>query len=141
MRILIVKLSSLGDIAHALPAVRLLKARTGATIDWVVQPEYAPLLDACSLVNRTIPFPRRHFFRDFLPFRRALRENKYDLVLDLQGLMKSAIAARLARAAWRVGPAWSREGSHLLYDAQPDRRDGPRRMIQRLQKLKSRAIL
>lgn len=127
MRILIVKLSSLGDIAHALPAVRLLKARTGAAIDWVVQPEYAPLLDACTLVDRTIHFPRKHFFRDFLPFRRALRENQYDLVLDLQGLMKSAIAARLSRAAWRVGPAWSREGSHLLYDARPDRRDGPRR--------------
>ena len=39
-RILVIKLSSLGDIAHALPAVRALKERTGADIDWVVQPEY-----------------------------------------------------------------------------------------------------
>ena len=126
-RILVIKLSSLGDLAHALPAVRALKARTGAAIDWVVQPEYAPLLARCPDVDRTIEFPRRNFARGFLSFWRALRREKYDAVVDLQGLLKSALAARLARGARRVGPAWAREGAHRFYDARPAKAAGPRR--------------
>ena len=126
-RILVVKLSSLGDVAHALSAVRALKERTGAAIDWVVQPEYAPLLACCPDVARTIVFPRRNFARGFFPFLRELRREKYDVVVDLQGLMKSALAARLARGARRVGPAWAREGVGRFYDAQPAKTPGPRR--------------
>ena len=126
MRILVVKLSSLGDVAHALPAVRALKDRTGAEIDWVVQPEYAPLLACCPDVARTIAFPRRHVARGIFPFLRELRREKYDVVVDLQGLLKSAVAARLARGRRRVGPAWAREGAHRFYDAQPARAAGPR---------------
>ena len=127
MRILVIKLSSLGDVAHALPAVRALKERTGADIDWVVQPEYAPLLACCPDVARTIAFPRRNVARGFFPFLRELRREKYDVVVDLQGLLKSAVAARLARGRRRVGPAWAREGAHHFYDAQPARAAGPRR--------------
>jgi heptosyltransferase I len=119
-RILVIKLSSLGDIAHALPAVRALKERTGAAIDWVVQPEYAGLLAYCPDVERLIAFPRRNFVRGFFPFLRELRRERYDLILDLQGLMKSAVAARLASGAWRVGPGWAREGAHWLYDVQTE---------------------
>ena len=126
-RILVIKLSSLGDIAHALPAVRALKERTGAAIDWVVQPEYAALLARCPDVERTIVFPRRNFARGFFAFWRALRREKYDVVVDLQGLLKSALAARLARGARRVGPAWAREGAPRFYDAQPAKVAGPRR--------------
>ena len=126
-RILVIKLSSLGDIAHALPAVRALKERTGAVIDWVVQPEYAGLLAGCPDVEGRIEFPRRNFARQFFPFLRALRRARYDVIVDLQGLMKSAIVARLARGARRVGPAWAREGAHRFYDAQPPRGSGPRR--------------
>lgn len=127
MRILVIKLSSLGDIAHALLAVRTLKERTGAEIDWAVQPEYAALLACCPDVARTIAFPRRGFFRNLFPFLRELRRERYDVIVDLQGLMKSALAARLARGGKRLGPAWAREGSRWLYNAQPPRRDGPRR--------------
>ena len=126
-RILVIKLSSLGDIAHALPAVRALKERTGAAIDWVVQPEYAALLARCPDVERTIVFPRRNFARGFFSFWRALRREKYDVVVDLQGLLKSALAARLARGARRVGPAWAREGAPRFYDVQPAKVAGPRR--------------
>ena len=125
--ILVIKLSSLGDIAHALPAVRALKERTGAAIDWVVQPEYQSLLACCPDVERTIAFPRRNFARGFFPFLRELRRDKYDVVVDLQGLMKSALAARLARGRRRVGPAWAREGAPRFYDAQPAKTAGPRR--------------
>ncbi len=126
-RILIIKLSSLGDLAHALPAARALKERTGAAIDWVTQPEYADLLARCPDVDRIIVFPRRRFARGFFPFLLALRRERYDAIVDLQGLMKSALVARLARGSKRVGPAWAREGAHLFYDAQPARADGPRR--------------
>ncbi|HPC18674.1 MAG: glycosyltransferase family 9 protein [Kiritimatiellae bacterium] len=125
-RILVIKLSSLGDIAHALPAVRALKERTGADIDWVVQPEYAGLLAMCPDVSRRIAFPRRRFAAGFLPFVRELRGERYDLILDLQGLMKSAFVGRLALGDWRVGPAWAREGAHWFYDVQTDPAPGPR---------------
>lgn len=126
-RILVIKLSSLGDLAHALPAVRALKERTGAEIDWVVQPEYMPLLALCPDVARTIPFPRRRFWRGLLPFLHVLRQERYDLIVDLQGLLKSALAARLARGDWRVGPAWAREGAHWFYDVRTEAPVGPRR--------------
>ncbi len=126
-RILVIKLSSLGDIAHALPAVHALKERTGAAIDWVVQPEYAAVLALCPDVARTVEFPRRNFVRGFLPFLNTLRAERYDLVVDLQGLLKSAVAVRLARADWRVGPAWAREGAHWFYDVQTESPAGSRR--------------
>lgn len=126
-RILVIKLSSLGDIAHALPAVRALKERTGAEIDWVVQPEYAALVACCPDVARTIAFPRRNFLRGLAPFARELRQAEYDLIVDFQGLLKSALAVRLARGAWRVGPAWAREGARWFYDVQAEPADGPRR--------------
>lgn len=126
-RILVIKLSSLGDIAHALPAVRALKERTGATLDWVIQPEYAGLLALCPDVERTIPFPRRQFARNFLAFQRELRREHYDLIVDFQGLLKSALAARLAHGDWRIGPAWSREGAQWFYDVRTEPESGPRR--------------
>jgi len=126
-RILVIKLSSLGDLAHALPAVRALKRRTGADIDWVTQPEYIPLLECCPDVSRILAFPRRTVIREGASFIRSLRRETYDVIVDLQGLMKSAMVARLARGAKRVGPAWAREGAPHFYQEQPSRHPGPRR--------------
>jgi heptosyltransferase I len=116
-RILIIKMSSLGDLFHALPAVRCLKTGLGADVDWVIQPEYADLIGCFPDVTGIIPFPRRDFGRRFVPFTRALRRSRYDLILDFQGLLKSAFVARLARGSRRIGPSFSREGSRLFYDA------------------------
>lgn len=127
MKILVVKLSSLGDIAHALPAVAMLKARTGAAMDWVTQPEYVELARACEGIRNVYAFPRRHFWRDAAEYWRTVRAEEYDLVVDLQGLMKSAVAGRMARAKWRTGPAWAREGAGWLYDAKDSAPEGPRR--------------
>lgn len=125
-RILVIKLSSLGDLAHALPAVRALKERTDATIDWVVQPEYAELIGCCPDVERVIPFPRRNVMGGFFPFKNLLRKEHYDVAVDFQGLLKSALVARVARTDWRVGPAWAREGAHWFYDARAESTPGPR---------------
>ncbi len=116
-RVLVVKLSSLGDIFHALPLVRQLRRNFGARVDWVIQTEYAELAGCFPDVERVIAFPRRGFFRHAAAFLKELRQTQYDLVADVQGLLKSALIARMARAARRVGPSFSREGAHHFYDA------------------------
>ena len=122
-RVLIVKLSSLGDLIHALPAVHCLKTGLPAVIDWVVNTEYADLVNCFSDVRRVIPFPR-HALKQLPDFRRALQREEYDLIVDLQGLLKSAVLARLARGARRIGPSFQREGARWFYHTlagQPDR--------------------
>ena len=73
MRVLIVKLSSLGDLFHALPAVHALKIGMGASIDWVVNREYVDVVRCFTDVDDVIPFPRRDFFSSFPLFARTLR--------------------------------------------------------------------
>jgi heptosyltransferase-1 len=114
-RILIIKLSSLGDLFHALPAATNLREELGATLDWVTQPEYAGLVKCFKGVDRVITFPRRHFFQQAGSFIRTLRERDYDYIFDFQGLLKSAVVARWAKGKNRIGPSYAREGSRWLY--------------------------
>ena len=72
-RVLVVKLSSLGDIFHALPLVRQLRRNFGARVDWVIQTEYAELAGCFPDVERVIAFPRRGFFRHAAAFLKELR--------------------------------------------------------------------
>ena len=106
MRILIVKLSSLGDVVHAMPVVHDLRtAFPDATIDWVVEPGFAPLLRRVADVHEVIECALRRWSErwwtsatraEWRAFRTRLRRARYDAVLDLQGLTKSALIARLA---------------------------------------------
>jgi heptosyltransferase-1 len=112
--ILIVKLSSLGDLFHALPAVRALKAGLNAEIDWVTQPEYAELVRCFTDVSNVVVFPRRDLSK-FPSFMNLLRRTRYDYAIDLQGLIKSAFITATARAAIKIGPSAAREGSRLFY--------------------------
>jgi len=108
-RILIVKLSSLGDVVHALPALQdLRRARPQARIDWVVEPGFAGLVRRAEGIGRVIEAPLRRWKRDwraggvwreFMALRASLQAEPYDAVIDLQGLGKSAAVARLARLA------------------------------------------
>ncbi len=107
MNILIVKLSSLGDVVHAMPAVQDLRAaRPDAAIDWVVEGGFAPLVQRCDGVRHVIGFGLRRWRRaplapatraEWRAFREQLRGHAYDAVVDLQGLTKSALVARAAR--------------------------------------------
>jgi len=119
MRLLVVKLSSLGDLVHAMPAIERVRQGCGATsFDWVTQPEYENLVRCVDGVERVIPFPRRNFLTGFGAFRRQLRMREYDLVVDFQGLWKSAIAtrsAKLAKGGRRIGPSFAREGCRVMY--------------------------
>jgi heptosyltransferase I len=117
VRILVIKLSSLGDLFHALPTVRILKQEMNATIDWVTHAPYVELVKCFPDVSRVIAYPRKDFLPKASAFVRELQGDTYDLILDLQGLLKSAMVARLARGKKRIGPSFSREGSRLLYNA------------------------
>ena len=127
---MIIKPSSLGDVVHTLPAVALLRdAHPHAEITWVVNPEFAPLLRGNSDVNHVHIFPRREFrglgaagnlFR-WLRTTKLLRPN---LALDFQGLLRSALIAKISRAREIYGMSDAREGSRWFYDrvAKIDRR-------------------
>lgn len=107
MRVLLVKTSSMGDIVHALPVVHdILAAHPGAAIDWLVEEAYADIVRAHPGVRRVIPLAlrrwRRSFWadairREWRQWRDELRGERYDAVIDLQGLVKSALLAHLAR--------------------------------------------
>ena len=120
MRVLIVKLSSLGDVVHAMPVVDdILRAHPGALIDWVVEPAFAPLVCRVQGINTVIECSLRRWKKkwwksevraEWRVFRLALGAVKYDAVIDLQGLTKSALVARLAHGV-SYGLAHATEGS------------------------------
>ncbi|MDB5870440.1 MAG: lipopolysaccharide heptosyltransferase [Polaromonas sp.] len=109
MKILLVKLSSLGDVVHALPVVQDIHAALpGAQIDWVVEQSFAPVLVLNPGLHRIIACEIRRWRKSPLAavtrqqwnaFKADLRQTPYDAVIDLQGLTKSAVVARLARLA------------------------------------------
>jgi len=130
MRILIIKLSSMGDTLHALPTVAALKEHLGAEIDWAVQPGFAPLVRCFAPVERVLLWPRRGSWQVRRQALKELRAERYDLVIDLQGLLKSALVARLARAGRRIGPSFHREGAFLFYDLVAGRRNKQRHAVE-----------
>ncbi len=102
-RILVVRLGSLGDILHALPAVALLRHTwPQAAIDWVVHPKWRDLLAGNPLAVELIYVDRKSSpsLRQAL---RRLRATAYDFAIDFQGLIQSAIVTRLARRAAAYG--------------------------------------
>ncbi|MCX6997260.1 MAG: glycosyltransferase family 9 protein [Kiritimatiellaeota bacterium] len=132
MKILVVKLSSLGDLFHALPTVRAVRAGLGARVDWVTQPAYAELVRCFDDVERVLVFPRRGGLAGGPAFLRELRRERYDLILDLQGLLKSALVARLTRGGRRLGPSFHREGARLLYHAVAGPRNKERHAVEEI---------
>jgi heptosyltransferase-1 len=105
-KVLIVKLSSLGDVVHAMPAVQdLHRELPAAQIDWVVERAFAPLLTRCQGVSHIIPCDLRRWRKsplarqtrqEWIAFRQQLQAQTYDAVIDLQGLTKSAMVSWLA---------------------------------------------
>jgi heptosyltransferase-1 len=96
--ILVVRLGAMGDIIHVLPAVASLKhSFPGARITWVVEPRWVPLLEANPFVDRVTPL-RRGTARGMLASWREIRSERYQLAVDFQGLIKSAVTAACARA-------------------------------------------
>jgi lipopolysaccharide heptosyltransferase I len=122
-RIAILKPSALGDIAHALPALSLLRMGfPDAYLAWVVNRAYEPILRNHPCLNAIIPFDRGafkqglwrgcHSHGDFL---RRLRGERFDTVIDLQGLLRTGLMALASGARLRVGLRSAREGARLAY--------------------------
>ncbi len=117
-RILIVKLSALGDILHALPVVPYLRgAAPGLEIHWAVDASFAELLAGNPGIAKVVPLPIRDWkgrggspgtWREAFDAARALRRERYDAAFDLQGNVKSGLVTRLSGAPLRFG--FDREG-------------------------------
>jgi ADP-heptose:LPS heptosyltransferase len=122
-RVLVIKPSSLGDIVHTLPAVSALKkAHAGWELQWLVNEEWAPLLDSNPDVDEVIRFPRKSFrglgglskARDWA--HRNLAPRNFDRALDFQGLLRSALLAKASGAGAVVGFSRARELAPFWYD-------------------------
>lgn len=138
-KILVIRLSAIGDIVMSsgvLPALR--SKYPNAHIAWLVEPSCANLLESSPLLDQVIRLPRsrwkqlkkdkqwRTLFREIWQFKRALKQQQFELVLDMQGLLKSGIWAYFSGAKHRFGLG-SKEGSqHLMtqvIERQPDHPD------------------
>ncbi len=125
MRVLVVKMSSLGDVVHALPGVTD-AARAlgdGVRFDWVVEEAFAAIPACHPAVDRVLPIAWRRWRGDLrrhrpalTDFVRSLRSERYDVVVDAQGLIKSAAVTALARGSVKAGlsRACAREGLAAL---------------------------
>ncbi|MBX9685832.1 MAG: glycosyltransferase family 9 protein [Candidatus Obscuribacterales bacterium] len=128
MKVLIIRLSAMGDIVHGLPAAALLKKRLpGLELSWLVEAAGIPLLEGNPVVDRLIVFPKKKWLQQ-LPsvsgffattaeaqrFVGMLRASKFDAVLDFQGLLKSSLLGFLSGSNLRLGFKGTREGAESL---------------------------
>lgn len=151
VRVLIVKTSSMGDVVHALPMVSdIARAFPQARIDWVVEEAFAEVPWLHPAITRVFPVAlrrwRRHPFapaswRELVAARRAIRELRYDAVIDCQGLVKSALVAACARGPV-MGPALAcaREPLAALFYRRRIRFDRARHAVDRHRALGAAAL-
>ncbi len=131
MKILILKPSSLGDVIHALPVLRLLKAHfPKSEIYWWLEASLIPLLEKDPDLSGIIPFHRRHWaaparWPEIAASVHLMREMRFDYAIDLQGLARSSLFAWIANAGLTIGldneREGAREGARALYDITPPR--------------------
>jgi lipopolysaccharide heptosyltransferase I len=122
-RIALIKPSALGDIIHSLPVLTALRGRyPAAHISWVINRGYEALLHGHPDLTDTLPFDRntsRHGWLEaalnYAHFLRRLRARRFDLVIDLQGLLRSGLMTLASGAPRRVGLSSAREGATWCY--------------------------
>src|SRR5262245_9511591 len=132
-RIVIIKPSALGDIVHSLPVLTALRQRfPTAHIAWAVNRVYQPLLESHPHLDALVPFNRGQT-RDgylagllgFTRFLRRLQRERFDLAVDLQGLLRTGLMSFATRARGRIGLASAREGATSFYTHRiDDRQEG-----------------
>jgi ADP-heptose:LPS heptosyltransferase len=128
IEVLIIRLSAIGDVVHALPVAALLKRTLkDVRITWVVEPGAAGLLENNAAVDEVLIFPGKVLLRGIDPFHweakklseglqflRSLRSRHFDLAIDVQGLLKSSLLAILSGAPQRIGFKQAREFAPYL---------------------------
>ena len=124
-KLLIIKLSAIGDVVMTLPTLHVLRPHF-ERIDWLVEKAAADILCDHPEINRLIISPRKDFLKllkqgrllaawqIFKKFRKELREQNYDVALDLQGLFKSGVMIFLSKAKRKIGFDKTREGAYLF---------------------------
>jgi len=127
LRVLIVKMSAMGDIIHALPVLDYLhRVSPGIEIDWVVEEPFREVLDGNPLLSRIHAVRtkvwRKHPLaqgtrREIVALKRALREREYELLFDIQGNLKSSLVCWLSGVEQRIGFAREelQESVNLLF--------------------------
>jgi heptosyltransferase-1 len=123
--ILIIKPSSLGDVVRAVPVFEGLRSHyPQARISWLVRPDCGKILENLAGLDEIIEFDRKRFTRigrsfkvtgEFVRFLNSLRQNKFDLVLDLQGLFRSGFISWITCAGVRMGFSNAREWAPVFY--------------------------
>jgi len=118
MKILIIKLSSIGDVVHTLPSLQSIRnAYLSAEIDWLVEEEAGNILEGNPMISEIFIIKKNGWLKDFRStynvFRR-IRKTGYDIVLDFQGLFKSGIWVFLSKGKRRIGFDKSREMSYIF---------------------------
>ncbi|MBF0336650.1 MAG: lipopolysaccharide heptosyltransferase I [Nitrospirae bacterium] len=126
MKILIIKPSSLGDVIHALPFLNALRqGYPQAEIHWVIARGLYDLLDGHPMIHRLWAIDKDQWKRpgriketiaELNALRIGLREERFDVVVDLQGLFRSGLVAALSGCPLRIGFKEAREGSRLFYN-------------------------
>lgn len=124
--ILIIKMSSLGDILHTLPfAAALRKRYPQAKISWLVHPQFAGFVPDKPVIDEVLYFDKVKFkkmglldkIKYFFSMRSMLHSKHFDLVIDMQGLFKSAVLAAISGCSNRIGYCEMREGSGFISKA------------------------
>ncbi len=146
MKILVVKTSSMGDVVHTMPTISDIASHfPGATIDWLIEASFAALPAMHPAVRKVIPISWRKWRKKLLfresraaisAARAALRADRYDHVIDLQGLLKSALwatQARGTRAGYDSGSA--RESLAALFYSKHAKVDKSLHAIERSRQL------
>ncbi len=115
--LLIIKPSSLGDIVHGLQVATSLKAQVdGLRISWVVREIFAPIVRACEAVDEVYVFERAGGAKGFLKLTNQLRKRTFDVVFDMQGLLRTGLMTSRVHAARKVGRSDAREWSGMFYN-------------------------
>ena len=117
-RICVIKPSALGDVVQSLPLLSALAHRfPQASISWVIRRDLADLLIGHPDLTEVIPFQRDGSWSAWRQLLGSLSHRRFDLVFDLQGLLRTGIMTLATRAPWRVGLQTAREGSSLACNA------------------------
>ena len=111
-RICLIKPSALGDVVQTIPLLPVLKqAFPEARISWVVNRELRDLVDGHPALAESIPFDRRGGWSAWAGLLSTLHRRRFDLVIDLQGLLRTGVMTAATRAPVRIGLQTAREGS------------------------------
>src|SRR5688572_14807705 len=134
-RILIIRLSAIGDVIVTTPVARALReAMPDAHLAWVVEPRARDVLAGNPYLDEVIVWDRPKGAlspANMWSVHRALRPRKFDIAIDFQGLLRSAPAARLSAARTVIGNAGAKEHADFLYDAKVPRSETDRSNRQR----------